>query len=273
MSADELYNDLISNINKSSLGNFIISSEAYYLISTDLFLGKTGVVRLKDYLQRIKGKCMFKIILYVRRQDEYVESLYNQFVKTHNFWSLYSGDINQFISEKYALLDFARVAEIWRDVFPDAEIIVREYIKGQTNSVKDFCQIVGIPFENLDLPEGVNYNESLNKKGLAVMRVLNKVGIDKSTPSINGELTDLVNSLRPGQSGYFSLLSDVQKTDLLLRLKDSNDVLWKEYLGKDNPWMKVDDGTSYTENVTTHDMAELIRLLWNKYIQIRFRPH
>lgn len=271
ISSEVLYRQLVDEIDSSRSQSFIISSEAYYLISTDLFLGKIGVLRLSEHLRRLRKQYSIKIVVYVRRQDDYAESLYNQFVKTHNFWGLYSDDIDQFIVQKFEMLDYTKILGRWSEVFEGADVIVREYVKGETDSIADFCCLTGIPMEDLKISHDVDHNSALNKKGLELMLMLNRTGINKRTAAINSELTELVNSLQSGGGRRFSLLTKAQRTKLMSGLRESNDILWSKYMGTKNPWVTVSDAPHDTDaDVTMDELVQLFSILWNRYVEMRY---
>ena len=73
-----------------------------------------------------------KIIFYVRRQDDRIESNYNQAVKEISYRSPHT--FTQFLGNGYkSILDYYQVLLPWSDAFGRENIIVRCYEKEQLN--------------------------------------------------------------------------------------------------------------------------------------------
>ena len=141
ISRENLYAKLKNEIENTRCDRVIISSEAYSLVTTDYFLGAETPKKVKELL--FSPNFEFKVIASVRRQDEYLVSQYNQHVKTHNFWGLYTGDPSEFYEDKKKLFDFNLTLEQWEKFFGKDNIIVGVYDKS-ANAVNDFMKLFGI---------------------------------------------------------------------------------------------------------------------------------
>src|SRR5690606_38518173 len=130
---DTMTKNVFNEIRKTKSENILISSEAFE------FLKKEDILLLKrDYLNDIS----VKIIFYVRRQDDLVESQYNAMIKGHQYKHNFSHFLfDSLKTEKNDFKnDFYSILETWRDVFGQENIIVRVYEKEQLpNGIfKDF---------------------------------------------------------------------------------------------------------------------------------------
>ncbi|TVQ85279.1 MAG: hypothetical protein EA400_16150 [Chromatiaceae bacterium] len=78
-------------------------------------------------LRRAWGDLDVRVIAYVRPQDHYIASRYNQEVK-----SLYAGSLADYLSEKVHILDYRRAfLEAWANEWGQDRIIVRPYERDQ----------------------------------------------------------------------------------------------------------------------------------------------
>jgi hypothetical protein len=123
----------------------VISAEAFFVCSSDKYLGAALPTRLRLLLT---DKCDVKIIVYLRRQDKFIESIYSQYVKLHAHSSFYTKTIQDFIEEYSCYLDYYKILSNWAQVFGRENIIVRVYEKGQLKDcdiVSDFISTIGLP--------------------------------------------------------------------------------------------------------------------------------
>ena len=207
----------------------LISSEGFYLITTDSFLGSEAPKRLKRKFLAFENKFEFKIVIYLRRQDDFALSLYNQFIKTHNFWNLYTKNFEEFLQDKRELLDFRCIVERWAKVFGKQNIIVREYKTKFTNSITDFLSIFRIQLNTQFKMTKNTQNRSLTSTGLLIMKKLNEFGINKKTSAINLELVDLINSIT--SDVYSHGLTSSQRNWMHNQFNADNDLVWRDYSG------------------------------------------
>lgn len=260
-----LYKNLLKEIQNSKQDNIILSTEAFYLISTDYFLGDEAPIRLFDFLN--KKKFNIKIIGFIRRQDEYLETQYNQHIKTHNFWNLYSKDIFCFYNEKKELFNFNKIINRWSEVFGKENIILKVYNK-KSDSVLDFLKI-------LKIKNVTNYNTNndinpkLSFKALDFMQKANKFNIDKSTAKKNYLLVDLIeNSIKETTVNY-NLLNFEESESIMNDFFDENLELSNRFLNGDISWFFKKESNEFksnlNENLTTEDCIRIATNIWNYY--------
>ena len=83
-----------------------------------------------------------KVVCYVRRQDLWFESIYNERVKTCKHGGMSFKEFLAGIQERH----FAEQLDLWAEVFDQQNIIVRPYERAQLfngNVVDDFANILG----------------------------------------------------------------------------------------------------------------------------------
>lgn len=261
---EQLYENLIKEINHSKQDNIILSTEAYYLITTDSFLGSEAPSRLFNLFKN--QHYTFTIIAFIRRQDEYLESQYNQHVKTHNFWDLYSKDIMTFYEEKKELFKYNLIIDRWAKVFGEENLIVKVYDKRQ-NSVELFCNILKINLKTVVFNND-NVNKKLNSKSLEFMRIANKYGIDKSTANKNYTLVKLIDDVLDKEDVSDALLSNKNSNNVLRDFYNENVSLSNKYLNGDLSWFlpkinKKQLGNDVPNDLTVEECIQVVSHIWN----------
>ncbi|MFN3291795.1 MAG: hypothetical protein ACK410_15560, partial [Acinetobacter sp.] len=141
--AETIYKDLINEIERERPEVLLLSSEYFQTITPEL---------VKTFMLKITKD--IKIILYIRRQDLWLESNYSQMVKTkHQNKITFKGFLAKLINAKRIdnLYNYSNFLSRWQEAFPEAEIIPRIYDRKlfpEGNVILDFLSILGI-----DMPE------------------------------------------------------------------------------------------------------------------------
>ncbi len=204
-----------------------------------------------------------KLVLYLRRQDEYVESHYRQILedgkKNTVSWQ-------EFLEERTHIADYETPIFYLSDLFGKEQIILRRYDPAAwkaegTNIFEDFLKTIGIdPTEEFSYPKKLS-NTSISYNVGEIKRILNRVKRDKDNPDtakINKMFADAcyacsANSEDHTKYTYFSpeerdsYLSSFQNSDQhiantffqgeqLFGEKKISSVTWS----KDNPAMLSD---------------------------------
>jgi len=266
INANKLYKKLNNEIKKSKQDNIILTTEAFYLISTKYFLGEKAPKKLFDLLKN--NNYNFKIIAFLRRQDEYLETQYNQHIKTHNFWNLYDKDIYTFYDEKKELFDFNLILNRWANVFGEENIKVKVYEKSK-NSILDFLEVLGIN-EISKLLKNNDVNPKLSSKALEFMRLANKYDIEKRTAKQNYTLVQLIEDVLNCTDSKSSLLSQDDSKNIINDFYTGNIELSNKYLNGDTSWFdikKIDKFNNLEENnnLTMEECVMVAAHIWNYY--------
>jgi hypothetical protein len=187
---------------------------------------------LNDIIDRLN--CDYKIIVYLRRQDYWVESGWKQ-------WGHKRRDCNtiQDYIEK-ADLDWGKMLAIWSEYFSSSKIIVRPYEKAQIGDdvVLDFVKLIGLnDINGFSSPPDTNLNTNigLNKDIIEILRLSKNLVDDLNDHSIIEFLnTMLSDSYKRQPMSDFSLLSPTERIDLINKFKASNDMVARQYLGRED---------------------------------------
>lgn len=133
---------------KSFEGSAIISSEIFFRKSPNDIPG----------LLEAAKNCTVTVIVYLRRQDLWLESQFTQSVKTSNHLS----DLQSFLGQKRLFTDYWAMLEPWAQCFGKENIIVRPLEKQQIpDTVEDFLNTIGYKGEKFEEPKFNNEKPSL----------------------------------------------------------------------------------------------------------------
>jgi hypothetical protein len=139
LSKRQIENRLFAEIEKSPCKNIIISSEYFILCRNP---GK-----VKNFFRGSE----LRIIVYLRRHDEWFESLYNQGVKTSPVDPRWGDSIEAFITyitkKKHQEFNFWKLLQPWAKVFGQSNILVRPFEQEQFqggNICLDFLDAIDI---------------------------------------------------------------------------------------------------------------------------------
>tara|TARA_B100000900_G_scaffold126037_1_gene106385 strand:+ start:181 stop:1239 length:1059 start_codon:yes stop_codon:yes gene_type:complete len=169
--ADKCITELenISKSKKNTIKKIIISNESF---SGNPFNGYKKLKIIVKYLNEISKSFETKIILYLRRQDELIESLYIQSIKSGK-----TALFNDFIKTlKYDSFNWSNYINIWMQYFSKNQLIVRMYDKEKFkdgNIVTDFASVL----ESKLLKNDINFyeeNKGYSQASLEVAQMLNQ---------------------------------------------------------------------------------------------------
>lgn len=204
---------------RSHDGDILISSEDFYLFPNPealrSFVDDHGLARGRD----------ISVIVYLRRQDEFLVSWYNQMVKA-------LGEDRAFadvLPEIRGLGDYPARLEVWADTFGGRAIIARNYgaaVSAPGGLWGDFLGVMGrqpIPAADDGAEAGINI--SLSRDLLEVQRVINRlpVAIEKKR-AFHKTLMELTAA---GGAGFSDvpLISNSERRTLLAEYAGSNERL------------------------------------------------
>lgn len=218
---------LVNEMKKSDQNTIILSSESFELLK------KEETSRLKEI---IPDKFLVKIIYYVRRQDEQLESRYNQRVKMQSLG--FDKNFDEFL-QSFSLneLDYYSHLLPWKETFGKENIIVRVYEKEQLpNGIfRDFLSAVGLDLdENFELPKRV-VNPSLNWDLIEIIRLCNVHF--KGDSAFHRYLLDELKQINMNDTGHpvnRSYLSPGDRHGIIDFFSKSNGKVAREYLGRED---------------------------------------
>lgn len=211
----------------------LLSAENTYWLPTQIVSGRwpdheAYWAAKRAYVERIHRDLKAydtKIVIYLRRQDSWLETWFNQWIK--NGTHLQEDIFPTFADRHDPLLDHARQVQVWADVFGTENIIVRPYESEQLPEglLQDFLDTLGLGrAEEFPARKQPRYNAHLDRQTMEFMNICNSLGLDRE----DGVWLRL--HLR-GVTGQFKrqslfrdqgLLSPRQRKELLDRYEESN---------------------------------------------------
>jgi hypothetical protein len=181
--------------------------------------------------------CTFKLVLYLRRQDSYAESLYNQHVKAGvTFPGTFEAHFTRY-RERY---DYRSMILKLGAVFGTENIVVRPYEKQQFYGETIFADFMRHVFDQdvagrYALPER-DQNARLDRDALEFKRIINGLkGPKEHKFQIGKYLIKYCESIDPRireAVQAHGLLSPQQRIQLLQAFADGNAWVAREYLGR-----------------------------------------
>lgn len=178
---------------KENCHTVIISAESFYAM-TWFFLDFQGKLREGNYwdnearlIEEMRKCCNgydeIRIACYLRPQDEYATSLYNQFVK--NVFGI-SDSFEEFVETAKPIFDYEHHIRLWENVFGADSISLRNYSTCKQNLFRDFCGNFLSPdcFDKASKKE-FRSNLRLSRDVLEFKRIFNRTQPDRSLAFIS----------------------------------------------------------------------------------------
>ncbi|OUS19675.1 hypothetical protein A9Q95_15620 [Rhodobacterales bacterium 59_46_T64] len=236
--------------------DLILSSEKLHLLSTpDLQDFFTTVASVFDGFA-------ITVVVYLRRQDDAINSLYSQLVK----YGTLTASSKQFFDRRKHAFDYEHYLEVISGNVPeDTELMVRVYDRSQLRDgdiVEDFAHLVGITGK---LKRGQkDANHSLEKSVFKIKRAMNSE-LQGAPPdllqSMAGILADASKNMNNGKPDT-NVLSDLERSLIMEFYAESNARISEKYLGGEtfsNSTPKTLDYESSFEVVFPLIMARMSR--------------
>lgn len=196
-----------------------------------------------------------KPIVYLRRQDEVIQSYWSQKVKEINLKSSLSNYIDSGKYTKFNLDYYSKLQEI-TSVIGKENIIVKVYEKGQYQGkngtlISDFFSIFDLDISKGYVEEGAQKNRSLYGTYLEAKRLLN------ASQEFGKREFSLVNRLRNLQEldedsarlSKIKQFSYEEALDFLKKYEEGNQNIAKEYLGRE-------DGTLFYDKLNPSEYSK-----------------
>jgi peptidoglycan/xylan/chitin deacetylase (PgdA/CDA1 family) len=222
---------------------------------------------LLEFVACLPG-CTFRIVLYLRRQDSYAESLYNQHVKAG---VTFPGTFDEHFARYRERYDYRRMILKLGAVFGAENILVRPYEKQQFYGDTLFADFMHHVFDQeiagcYALPER-DQNARLDRDALEFKRIINRLeGPKEHKFQIGKYLIRYCESIDPRIRQAFQahgLLAPEQRIQLLQAFADGNAWIGRECLGRPDgalflePWPSRDDAWTPYPGLGADKAAEL----------------
>ena len=243
--ANQYVMDILRNCEINGFNKVILSSEyfwaspsmqagpAYHLPSPENFDYITNFIRsCRDIF------CIFeniKIVVYLRRQDEWFDSFFNQQLK--DGFPIPSAN-ELLIGVKNYLLYHANLA-IWAEYFGKDNLVVRNYdhlLDGDV--VKDFIKIAGINPQSLSQPKKTQdlVNAKLSRKSAALMQKTMDMNLNRELQALLSQVLQGLSSNRipVKRRREYTLFDPDFYSSVLALYHEDNKKLSEDYINLDS---------------------------------------
>ena len=217
----------------AGLCNYFKQHEIILISSEDLW----GSERKKEKLMKLRSiGVKIRLIIYLRRQDLYLNSLYNQLIKQDCKFD-YDGDWEASVPWHHA--DYDREIKIIEGVIPKADIYIRIYDRDKLKDndiCADFLHIAGIT-RNHVLKKGKESNDSLSDAYRNIKMLCNNVLNDKvgDWPDPLGyRLTDaLIQTDKKIKRRKSSMFSKAERIAIMKKYEPGNKNIAQRFFNRD----------------------------------------
>ncbi len=235
------WQEVLAEANSLQEKNLVISSENFCISKFNL----EQIYQIKNYLSQYT----VKIIIYLRRPDDYLSSKYCQLIRAGK----YSDSFKQYLRDQKWICDYYQLLKPWQQVFGRKNIIVRVFEKEQLKNglIDDFLDSIKYPQDRSELIKTPRQNISPSVKQIKINQYCNKIAKDwfSLTPKKyqNNYLAKLNNKLRkpskiinkiinkmPDFIVSNQLLSVEERIELMKEFEESNQKVAREYLDRPN---------------------------------------
>lgn len=236
--AKSLYSELSKVIKRNKCHTTVISSECFLE-----WIEPAAVAQ-----QFLSLGLEVKVVVYLRRQDLWIESVFNQVVKDR--FLHYSGEFDALPQQQQ--MDYKSVLDEWALLFGRDNIVVRVYETSQLHNgdvVDDFLSVIGVGgrIEGKGVTSVRHMdNLSLHRDVLALLHRVNllKVGETERQLILESFLPINESLIEHDSSGKHGILSAEQRRAILQQYADCNAAVAREYLHRDDGVLFYDAATN-----------------------------
>ena len=215
-----LYKQLGEAVQETSCDNILLSSECFLE-----WIDPGDVARLIDRYVH----CKVKIIIYLRRQDQWIQAVFNQIVKDP--YIRYVGKLEEM--PQIEMMDYYETISKWANRFGRKNILVRIYEKQNLhagNIIVDLLTNFGLAPEDFSGFPALNEeaNMGINWEGLKLLHSLNR---HHASDSLYRKVLNLLSSrvMRNYDTPSQNALNFEDAIKLYEKYKSSNERVSKDY--------------------------------------------
>ncbi len=222
VSAQELAAAMLRESSQAHCHTLIVSSEEFRNLESEA---------IRALKQLFAGHDV-SIVVYLRRQDDFLISKYGQHVRMYTI--RYSGTIYDFYFRHnfVARYNYQDLINRWANVFGTDNMIVQVYERQRFpdgDVIRDFFRLLKI-----EMPQDVDavaksINRTLQPMGLEILRRANQRPLESSK---HAKLLQMLDQSDFSAYGRYELLTDRNRHDLLGLFRNSNALVARKWLGQ-----------------------------------------
>lgn len=241
----QLYDDLVQEMKKKRCDKLVISSEC--------FMENIDPKVVHDWMSKTDAD--LKLVIYLRRQDLWLQSLYNEVVRDPS--RRYTGSIVRMREVRTGMADYYDVLQSWADSFGKESIVVRVLEREQLSQglYHDFSETIGVAYdEAFWVPERNNeLNIGFSELLIMFLRQLNYIAMTRDMYNrIVDTLGQVAKDPQYSKKGEYALVTREESRALLGKYTEGNEMIAREYLNRQ-------DGRLYYSEISA-DENQQVRL-------------
>lgn len=257
---EEIYKNVLKQIKKLSekYNNIVLSDKECW--NKYIF-----IKYLKEELDEINVN--LKIVVYLKRQDLFLQSMFSQVVKNPISECKYISFNSYIKNNKKCLNYYQRCCQI-SDIVGKSNLIVRVYEKGQFEGknkdlLSDFLDAIGYNYSEEFVLNNNIINPSLSGIYLEIKNMLNR---NKAFSEYNSFIIRYLFEVKKEKekiSSYFdnTILGYEETIEIISKYKEENQKVAREFLGRE-------DGILFREKITDDGDNENKNYERNEYIDV-----
>ncbi|MDW7773249.1 MAG: hypothetical protein SCH71_10205 [Desulfobulbaceae bacterium] len=210
--------------------NVVLSNEALTSEQCDIF---NMPEKVRNFLS---GKFQIIVIVYLRRQDLYVGSLYNEGIISGNHKAIWAFD-EFFERNRLPELDYYALLKSWIKVFGKENIRIRPFEKGQFHEgelIRDFLHCMDLKWQNdYVVPDETSKNSSPDIILIEALRLINRIPLQLRPMYKNfmdNVFDELVFEGKYGVKSKQSLIPPAKRLEILKKYSSGNAQAAREFL-------------------------------------------
>lgn len=179
-----------------------------------------------------------KIIVYLRRQDTFLSSRWNQLVKAGSCTESWEKHVRGSSKRLSHILDYAKKIDSIADVFGKENMIVRRFGREhfyQDSVYADFLQCLGLELTDEYQEPEMDVNPAMKGNTFEILRIMNTAPVlNKYNKAYWWKLVSLCSEESDKRYQY-SMFSKEEAEEFLERYREGNERIAREYIGDGKP--------------------------------------
>jgi hypothetical protein len=219
---------------------------------------------IAEHLRRATEGFKTHIIVYLRPQDEFIESLYTQQIHEGK-WCSFPDFVNR--HDDSSSFNWHWLLRQYSNCFGKDRMIVRRYHKQffpcNESLLQDFFRILGVDSSVLDLPPDFAPNRGYSRDALEIARIANPHLTDAERSRLR-QLLQRTNAKQPFEA--YAFWSEREREALASRYRESNAKVAQEYFGESSGMLFPSSGSRHEEVKYAGLSLEAVTLAFAKII-------
>jgi capsular polysaccharide export protein len=277
LSAEEYATQFLRQYDESHATTMILSAESFFGgdphvwdVTNPMEYWKIHEQKLHN-LKKLLGDAEIEVVLYLRRQDQWLDSAIGQIVRYEGTMGkkVYESD-RQIMELLFPRMDYVRLIDLWDTIVKPQKFMIAEYNTAhfpQSDICADFFDRIGIDTTLLDMKiKSSDENRSWSKEFIEVKKILNQTPRSRSVERAIIETINRVDIQYGSREPY--RVSPDTKRDLMAKTKDGNHAVSLKYM--DGKPLFSDDAIKAPQNSAPNidekeRIAEAMRLFNHEF--------